>query len=147
MARAGDPLADHAEDADLFADRRDRRGGDDIAARTARRRAQLGLTHLLHPRRDPDTLFAARRWLSPRAPPLHLLEGNGLGRLRPRRQIDRAVRRSWGAGALGETARQDRRRNPRQRFRPRAQYLRSVLWLEGTRRRAAATAQSGVSAG
>ena len=40
---AGDALADHAEGADLRADRRHRRGADHLAARAARRRAQLGL--------------------------------------------------------------------------------------------------------
>ena len=41
---AVDALADHAQGADLRADRRHRRRADDLAARAARRRAQLGLS-------------------------------------------------------------------------------------------------------
>ena len=51
-------FADHAEGADLLAQRRHRRGGDDVAAGTTRRRAQLGLSLLLDPRRDDDALRA-----------------------------------------------------------------------------------------
>ena len=52
LARGGRPLADHAQGADLRADRRHRRGADDLAAGGARRRAQLGLPLLLDPRCD-----------------------------------------------------------------------------------------------
>ena len=45
-------LADHAQGADLRADRRHRRRADHLAARAARRRAQLGLPLLLAARRD-----------------------------------------------------------------------------------------------
>ena len=60
VARGDRALADHAEDADLSADRRHRRGGDDLAAGSARRRAQLGLPVLLDPRRDADAVRAAQ---------------------------------------------------------------------------------------
>ncbi len=46
----------HAQGADLRADRRDDRGGDDVAARDARRRAQLGLPLRLDPRLDLHAL-------------------------------------------------------------------------------------------
>ena len=51
VARGRRPLADHAQGADLRADRRHRRRADHLAARAARRRAQLGLPLLLAPRR------------------------------------------------------------------------------------------------
>ena len=51
LARDGPPLGAHAEAADLRPDRRDRRRADDVAARAARRRAQLGLPLHLDPRR------------------------------------------------------------------------------------------------
>ena len=54
LARRRAPLAAHAEGAHLRADRRHRRGADDIAAGGARRRAQLGLPLLLAARRDAD---------------------------------------------------------------------------------------------
>ena len=63
---ADHPLADHAEDADLRADRRHRRGGDDLVAGMDRRRAQLGLSVLLDPRCDADALRAAQLGLSRR---------------------------------------------------------------------------------
>ena len=63
----GDPLraalADHAQGADLRADRRHRRRADDVAARAARRRAQLGLPLLLAARRHVHALRAAQRRL------------------------------------------------------------------------------------
>ena len=59
VARRGHALADHAEGADVCADRRDRRGADDVAARGDRRRAELGLPVLLAPRRDVHALLAA----------------------------------------------------------------------------------------
>ena len=70
VARGDRALADHAEDADLSADRRHRRGGDDLAAGSARRRAQLGLPLLLDPRCDADPVRAAQLRLSrPRRAP------------------------------------------------------------------------------
>ncbi len=63
VARGGDALADHAEGADLRADRRHRRGADDLAAGTARRRAQLGLPLLLAARRHADAAGADERRL------------------------------------------------------------------------------------
>ncbi len=56
--RRRDALADGAEGADVRADRRDRRGADDVAARADRRRAELGLPLLLAPRRDLRPLRA-----------------------------------------------------------------------------------------
>ena len=53
------PLADHAQGADLRADRRHRRRADDVAARAHRRRAQLGLPLLLAARRHVHALRAA----------------------------------------------------------------------------------------
>ena len=70
VARGDRALADHAEDADLSADRRDRRGGDDLAAGSARRRAQLGLPVLLDPRRDADACTrCSARDIGPRRAP------------------------------------------------------------------------------
>ena len=55
--------APHPQGADLCADRRHRRRRHHLAARGDRRRAQLGLSLLLDPRRDPDPLRPARRRL------------------------------------------------------------------------------------
>ena len=64
------PLADHAQGADLRADRRHRRGADHVAARAARRRAQLGLSLLLAARCDAHAARAdERRLLSRRRRP------------------------------------------------------------------------------
>ena len=63
VERCGDALADHAEGADLRADRRHGRGGDHLAARADRRRAQLGLPVLLAARRDVDAARADERRL------------------------------------------------------------------------------------
>ena len=54
---------DHAEGAHLRADGRDRRRADHVAARGARRRAQLGLPLLLGARRDAHAAVAALRRL------------------------------------------------------------------------------------
>ena len=59
----GHALADHAEGADLRADRRHRRRADHLAARAARRRAQLGLPLLLAARRDAHAARADERRL------------------------------------------------------------------------------------
>ena len=68
---AGDALADHAQGADLRADRRDRRRPDHVAARVDRQRPQLGLPLLLaarlraHPRRAhrrPASTTRRRAW-------------------------------------------------------------------------------------
>ena len=59
VARAVVRVADHAQGADLRADRRHRRRADDVAARAARRRAQLGLPLLLAARRHLHALRAA----------------------------------------------------------------------------------------
>src|SRR5258708_20987884 len=57
MSRSGDAFADHAEGADLRADRRHRRRADDVAAGKARWQQELGLSLLLAARRH---LHAAR---------------------------------------------------------------------------------------
>ena len=54
LARRRHALAAHAQGAHLRADRRHRRRADDVAARAARRRPQLGLPLLLAARRDAD---------------------------------------------------------------------------------------------
>ena len=61
VARRRAAIADHAQGADLRADRRHRRRADDVAAGTDRRRAQLGLSLLLAARRHVHALRAARR--------------------------------------------------------------------------------------
>ena len=58
---AGVAVAAHAGVAHVRADRRDRRRGDDVAARVARRHAQLGLPVLLGARRDPHPRGVDRR--------------------------------------------------------------------------------------
>ena len=64
LARGRGALAGDAEGADLRAQRRHRGGGDHLAARAARGRAQLGLPLLLDPRRHGDALCAAPLRLS-----------------------------------------------------------------------------------
>ena len=58
VARGGADVADGAEGADVRSDRRHGRGADDVAARVAGRRAQLGLPLLLAARRHHDALRA-----------------------------------------------------------------------------------------
>ena len=60
LARRGASLAADSEGAHVRADRRDRRGPDDVAAGVDRRRAELGLPLLLAPRRDPHAARAGR---------------------------------------------------------------------------------------
>ena len=62
-SRGGRALAHHPEGARVRADGGDRGGGDDIAARMGRRRAELGLPPLLAPRRHADPLLAHARRL------------------------------------------------------------------------------------
>ena len=95
--RSGDALADHAEGADLCADRRHRRGADDLAAGKARRRAKLGLSLLLAARRH---LYAAG------ADELRLYRGSVrpgttgcCARWRDRRPICRSCTASWASAA------------------------------------------------
>ena len=52
LSRAGAAVADHAQGADLCADRRRRRRADDVAAGADRQRPELGLSLLLGPRCD-----------------------------------------------------------------------------------------------
>ena len=81
------PLGDHPQGAHLRADRRDRRRGDDVAARVDRRRAQLGLPLLLAARRHVLALRAHERRLRRRGAPLAGLAAARRGR-RPRRHAD-----------------------------------------------------------
>ncbi len=60
LARRAAALGADAEGADVRADRRDGRGADDLAPGDARRRAQLGLSLHLDPRRDLRALGPAR---------------------------------------------------------------------------------------
>ena len=68
LPRRDPPVAAGAEGAHVRADRRDRRGADDLAAGADRRRAQLGLPLLLAPRRDADAARDAERRLRARRP-------------------------------------------------------------------------------
>ena len=63
VARRGPHFADGPQGTDLRADRRHRRGADDVAARAHRRRAQLGLPLLLAARRGVHPVGAQHRWL------------------------------------------------------------------------------------
>ena len=63
LARSAPPVAARPQGAHVRADRRHRRRADDLAARGARRRAELGLPLLLAPRRDADAAHAAPRRL------------------------------------------------------------------------------------
>src|SRR5256885_12972914 len=56
VARRDHTLADHAQNADLSADRLHRRGRDDVVTGMDRRWAQLGLPPLLDPRCDVPPL-------------------------------------------------------------------------------------------
>ena len=58
--RRADPVARHAQGADVRADRRDRRGPDHVAAGVPRRRPELGLPLLLGQGRDADPPLAVR---------------------------------------------------------------------------------------
>ena len=89
-------LADHAEGADLRADRRHRRRADDVAARADRRRAQLGLPLLLAARRDVHALRAARARL-PRGGARVARLAAARGRGRPGRAPDHVRRRRRAA--------------------------------------------------
>ena len=81
-----DALADHAQGADLCADRRHRRGAHHLAAGMDRRRAQLGLPLLLAARRDADAARLHERRL--------LRGGRGVARMAAARR-----RRPARAGA------------------------------------------------
>ena len=100
-------LADHAEGPDLCADRRHRRGADDLAAGADGRHAQLGLPVLLAARRDADPAGADERRL--------LRRGAGLARLA-------AARRRRRPGAAADHVRA-RRRAPPDRM--------EIAWLPG----------------
>ena len=54
-------FAHHLEGPDVSAERRDRGGPDDVAARVSRRRAELGLSLLLASGRDTHAAFARQR--------------------------------------------------------------------------------------
>src|SRR5262249_25747838 len=55
--------ADHAQGADICADRRTGRSPDNLTARTYRRLTQLGLPVLLAARRDPDVARPDECWI------------------------------------------------------------------------------------
>ena len=71
--RARSPQRARAQGPHLPADRRDRRGADDVAARDGRRRAQLGLPLRLDPRREPHARGALHRQLLGRGRGLRLV--------------------------------------------------------------------------
>ena len=111
VARAGAALAADAEGADLLSHRRHRRRADHVAARTARRRAQLGLSLLLAARCDLHAAGADACRLS--------RGGAGLGRLAAPQRRRHAVadpdavrpgRRALADGVGGAVARRLRRR-------------------------------------
>ena len=81
---AGGALAHHAEGAHLRPDRRHRGRRHDVAARDARRRAQLGLPLLLAARRHLDPRGPHARRLPRRGPGLARLAAAGRGRRRRR---------------------------------------------------------------
>src|SRR5262249_56193623 len=56
-------VADHAQGADICADRRTGRSPDNLTARTYRRLTQLGLPVLLAARRDPDVARPDECWI------------------------------------------------------------------------------------
>ena len=87
VARRGDPVAARPQGADLRPDRRDRRGGDHLAAGGDRRRTQLGLPVLLAARRHDDAAGAALRRLHRRGQGLARVAAAG-GRRRPPRDAD-----------------------------------------------------------
>ena len=101
----GAALADHAQGADLRADRRHRCGADDLAAGTARRLAQLGLPLLLAPRRDLHPAGPAQRRLLDGGVPLARLVAPGRGR-QPEPDADhvRPGRRAAADGVGGAVA-------------------------------------------
>ena len=118
--RRGPPLRARAEGADVRADRRRRRGRDDVVARVDRRRPQLGLPLHLDPRRHPharprcsllgydDEAAAFKRWLertgAGRPEDLQIMYGIGGERLLPELELDHL------AGHRGSRAGADRQR-------------------------------------
>ena len=87
---------------DLRADRRDDRGGDHVAARDARRRAQLGLPLQLDPRLHVHAVGAVHARLRRGGERLLLLRrrrGRGRGGRAPDHVRDRRRERARGAGA------------------------------------------------
>ena len=134
-------LADHAQGADLRADRRHRRRADHLAARAARRRAQLGLPLLLAARRDvhalraaaaPATRDEARAWRDWLLRAVAGRPGAAADHVRPRRRAaaDRArARLAARLRGLGAGAHRQRRRRPVP-----ARRLRRGAWTRCTRR-------------
>ena len=100
VARAPRAQRAHAQGPDVRADRGARRGGDDVAARDARRRAQLGLPLHLDPRLDARAVGA-----------LHARLRLGGGRLlllhrRRRRALRRSCRSCTASTARGTSSEQ-----------------------------------------
>src|SRR2546423_13656610 len=101
MVGSSAALVDHPEGTRSSRNRRYHRRRDDLIARAARRRTQLGLSVLLAARCDPDALRVTELWFSGR--------GGGLARLAA------ACRRGL-AGANADHVR-DCRRTPPDRIR------------------------------
>ena len=106
LARDGDALGADAQAADLRADRRARRGADDVAARAARRRAQLGLPLHVDPRRGVLALRPAAARLHRGGGGVHELADRPHARVEDRAQRaaadhvrDRRARRPAGVRA------------------------------------------------
>ena len=97
--------------------------------------ALAALAHAHRIRRD-DLARARRRHLgvARAAAPLHLLQGHGVGGVRPCRAAGRAVRARRAPGALEAGARRDPPRGLRAGLRPRAAHLHPVLRIPGARR-------------
>ncbi len=102
VPRAGAALAHHPEGADVRADRRDRRGPDDVAARGDRGFTQLGLPLLLAARRQRQPAGAAGRRLHRGGDRLARLAAASRGR-RPVAAADH-VRHRRPAPAAGDRA-------------------------------------------
>ena len=103
LSRRDPRVAARAQGADLRADRRHRRGADDVAARARRRRAQLGLPLLLAPRHHAHPAGDARGGLPRRGADLAAVAA-ARDRGRPRRRADH-VRHRRRAPARGARAR------------------------------------------
>ena len=69
------------------------------------------------------------------AAPLHPVQAHGLGRVRPRDQVERALRAGGAARALEGGPCRDPRRDPREGLRPAAQHVHAELRLPGPGRR------------
>ncbi len=98
LERGRRPVAHRPQGAHVRADRRHRRGAHDLAPRSARRRAELGLPLLLAARRDVHALLARQRRLHGGGARVARLAPAGGGR-RPGRPPDHVRRRGRAAPA------------------------------------------------